>query len=63
MEEALRQNMEELAKRNNELLRFNQAAVDRELRMIELKQDINAACAESGQPPRYRVDFDKDQDT
>ena len=63
MEEALRQNMEELAKRNSELLRFNQAAVDRELRMIELKKEINELCERAGELPRYRVDFDKDQDT
>ena len=62
-QEALRQNMEELAKRNSELLRFNQAAVDRELRMIELKKEINELCERAGESPRYRVDFDKDQDT
>jgi hypothetical protein len=27
--------------------------VGRELRMIELKQEINALCAQLGQPPRY----------
>ena len=29
------------------LARFNRAAVDRELRMIELKKEINALCANS----------------
>ena len=27
--------------------------VGRELRMIELKQEVNAFCAQLGQPPRY----------
>ena len=38
---------------NAELSRFNQAMVGRELRMVELKQEINALCAQLGQPPRY----------
>ena len=29
--------------------------VGRELRMIELKQEINALCAQLGQPPRYPI--------
>ena len=37
----------------NELERFNQAMVGRELRMIELKQEVNALCAQLGQPTRY----------
>jgi PAS domain S-box-containing protein len=49
-EEALRAN-------NEELTRFNRAAVDRELRMIELKKEINALCARTGQAPRHRVEF------
>jgi PAS domain S-box-containing protein len=36
---------------------FNKLMVDRELRMIELKQEINALCVKSGQPPRYLLDF------
>jgi len=40
---------------NAELTRFNQAAVGRELRMIELKKEINDLCAAAGQPPRYRL--------
>ncbi len=38
---------------NDELLRFNQAMVGRELRMVELKQEINELCGKLGQPPRY----------
>ena len=47
----------ELRANNDELERFNRAMVDRELRMIELKQEINALLQQTGQPPRYRVDF------
>jgi two-component system cell cycle sensor histidine kinase/response regulator CckA len=55
-EEALRQKVEELRARNDELDRFNRAAVGRELRMIELKQDINELCRRAGEPPRHAMD-------
>jgi PAS domain S-box-containing protein len=54
-EEALHERMEELRKLNEELTRFTNVAVGRELRMIELKKEINALCAAAGQPPRYVV--------
>ena len=47
---------EALRAANQELEDFNQAMVGRELRMIELKQEINDACAQLGQPPRYPFD-------
>jgi len=47
----------ELHAKNDELERFNRAMVDRELRMIELKQEINTLLHQVGQPPRYRVEF------
>ena len=34
--------------------------VGRELRMIELKQEINALCAQLGQPPRYPLQAQKE---
>lgn len=37
------------------LMRFNHIAVGRELRMVELKRDINTLCARLGEPPRYQV--------
>ena len=40
--------------RNNELERFNKAAVGREMRMIELKKEINTLCSQIGEPKRYR---------
>ena len=46
IEEALRAS-------NQELNRFNQAMIGRELRMVELKREINALCAQLGRPPRY----------
>jgi PAS domain S-box-containing protein len=52
-EAEVRRHAEELAAANEELTRFNEAMVGRELRMIELKQKVNALCAQLGQPPRY----------
>jgi PAS domain S-box-containing protein len=50
--------VEELRKANDELSRFNQAAVNRELRMIELKKEINELCAQAGLPRRYPLEFE-----
>jgi PAS domain S-box-containing protein len=58
-EEKLRKHARELEESNADLTRFNQIATDRELRMIELKQEINALRREAGQPPRYATDFDE----
>jgi len=44
---------EELRARNAELSEFNCLMVDRELRMIELKKEINELCRQSGRQPRY----------
>jgi hypothetical protein len=52
-EEEIRRRAEELRATNEELTGFNEAMVGRELRMIELKQEIDALCAQLGQPPRY----------
>ncbi len=46
---------------NKELEEFNRAMVGRELRMIELKQEINAVCVQFGQPPRYTLDGEEVQ--
>lgn len=44
---------DELRAMNEELIFFNDAAVGRELRMIELKREVNELCAEVGLQPRY----------
>jgi PAS domain S-box-containing protein len=54
----LRQRVGELHAANEELTRFNQVTVGRELRIIELKKQVNELCGKLGQPPRYRQDFD-----
>jgi nitrogen-specific signal transduction histidine kinase len=45
----------ELHKRNSELIRFNRAAVGRELRMIELKREVNELSVRLGEGVRHRI--------
>lgn len=54
-EAALRQSTEDLRARNEALTRFNHVAVGRELRMIELKREVNDLCEKLGEPPRHRI--------
>ncbi|QNT75710.1 PAS domain S-box protein [Dehalogenimonas etheniformans] len=44
-----------------ELERINRAAVGRELRMIELKKEINRYYVATGQPPRYMLNPEEDK--
>jgi two-component system sensor histidine kinase EvgS len=44
---------ENLRSRNEELARFNKAAVGRELRMMELKEEVNALCHQLGRKSPY----------
>jgi len=46
---------------NEELARFNRGMVGRELRMIELKKEVNELCLQAGLPPRYHLDFEKER--
>ena len=56
-EKVLRRQTEELTRRNEELERFNRATVGRELKMIELKQQVNALARELGREPPHPLDF------
>ena len=53
LEEMIGERTTELEKNVRELETFNKFAVDRELRMIELKKDITALLARLGEPPKY----------
>ena len=44
---------EELRKRTEELETFNRVMVDRELRIIEMKEEVNQLCEELGRAPAY----------
>jgi PAS domain S-box-containing protein len=46
---------------NEELERFNRAMVGRELRMVELKQEVNRLCRRCGEAPRYAEVEDPDR--
>jgi PAS domain S-box-containing protein len=52
-EEALLRKSDELQQTNSQLAHFNRQMVGRELRMIELKKEIDALCQQFGQPTRY----------
>jgi PAS domain S-box-containing protein len=52
-----RRQEEELRARNEELVRFNDATVGREMRVIELKQEVNGLLAQLDQPHRYALAF------
>jgi PAS domain S-box-containing protein len=47
------QYQEQLAAQVAELRRWQDATLGREMRILELKQEVNAVLAEHGQPPRY----------
>ncbi len=54
-EEKLKQTVADLERTNAELERFNRLAVGRELRMIELKRQINELSEQLGKEPPYDV--------
>jgi translation initiation factor RLI1 len=51
----------ELKKKNKELELFNRLAVGRELKMIELKKEINALLEDLGKEPRYEIAGEEDK--
>ncbi|MCX6234611.1 MAG: PAS domain S-box protein [Bacteroidetes bacterium] len=55
---------EELKKKSEELETFNKAMVGRELRIIEMKEEVNLLCAQLGIKPKYVMDWkDKKQES
>jgi len=50
---------EDMREHLEELTRFNEAAVGRESRMIDLKREINELCAKLGEQSRYDLKFDE----
>lgn len=59
-QEALSLSNAQLRAQADELARFNRAAVDRELRMIELKKAINALSEHLGDRPPHALAFETD---
>lgn len=57
---ALARSLAELKSNAEELSRFNQVAVGRESRMIELKKEINELCRRQGEAARYPLGFEQD---
>jgi len=55
----LARRVEELRAANADLARFNRAAVDRELRMVQLKKQVNELCEKAGLPRKYKFEFEK----
>ena len=55
-EAMLQQKVEALRASHAELEQFNRDMVGRELRMIDLKQEINELCRRLGEPPRHATD-------
>jgi phosphoglycerate-specific signal transduction histidine kinase len=46
---------------NEELTCFNSVMIGRELRMIELKKEVNELCERLSRPPCYSLDFEKEE--
>ena len=44
-----------LQEKMDELLRFHNLTIDREMMMIELKKEVNQMLINSGQPPKYKI--------
>jgi PAS domain S-box-containing protein len=60
-EEKIQRHVEDLQTKNRELERINRVMVGRELRMIELKKEINELCERDGLPLRYQVNAEEKQ--
>jgi two-component system, LuxR family, sensor kinase FixL len=60
-EQALNESERSLREMIEELARFNRVAVGREMRMIELKKEVNELCRRLGETPRYPLEFERDE--
>jgi PAS domain S-box-containing protein len=60
-EEALRQAHAELQSHADDVERFNRLAVGRELRMIELKKEVNELHSRQGRSAPYPLDFEQQE--
>lgn len=60
-EQELNERAEDLQRSNAELQEFNRLSMGRELRMIELKKQVNELCHELGRPPQFDVDFESNE--
>lgn len=58
LEKRVKERTAELSASNEHLKRFNKLAVGRELRMVELKKEINALLGEMGREGKYRSPSD-----
>jgi PAS domain S-box-containing protein len=58
---AIIRDVTELKKKTEALKRFNKLAVGRELRLIELKKEINALLEDLGKEPRYKIAGEGDE--
>jgi len=50
-----KQTEQKLKEKINDLERFNSLTVDRELRMVELKKEINSILEKVGKKPKYKI--------
>ncbi len=61
-EERLQTALNEAEESREALEAFNHFSVDRELRMVDLKREINSLLEDGGEPPRYDVSEDAEAD-
>ncbi len=54
-EEILQSHVDRLQRQNDDLTRFMLASAAREMKMIQLKEEVNELCTHLGVPPRYRI--------
>jgi PAS domain S-box-containing protein len=59
-QEKIQRHLKELRETNEELTGLTRAMAGREIRMIELKGEVNEYRAKAGLPPRYNMDFDQE---